>query len=227
MSADGQGQGRGSRRGGGAGKGGSGGGGGGGGGGGKGGPGGGGARGGGRGGRPGGGKGGPQGGRPGRPGGAGGRSGQQQDTPIEIAVRSSRNAIRRHAETVRDDQSQLACRSLMTALHGNTAEVTSPAELLASVEQVVHVLESGRREDTQLPVALRAVVAFSLDTPRRARDVAELLRLLLRHGYCLAADHIPRTLRDDGTFRASALQNLLEEVARDYLDDARFAELTK
>jgi len=134
--------------------------------------------------------------------------------------------LRRHAESVKDEQSQLACRGLLVALHGVTAGVSSPAELLGVVEQVVHVLESGRREDAQLPVALRAVVAFSLDTPRRSRDVAELLRLLLRHGYAVAADHVPRQLRDDGEFRASAVSNMLEDVAKEYLDDAGFARLT-
>lgn len=192
----------------------------------------------GRGGRPGGGRpggaggGGGQGRGPGGPnrgggsGGRGRRDGQQQQTPLEIAARSSRNALKRHAESVRDDQSKLACRSLLTALHGATDGVSSPAELLGVVEQVAHVLEAGRREDSQLPVALRAVVAFALDTPRRSRDVAEMLRLLLRHGYCLASDHIPRQLRDDGEFRASALWNVVEDVSREYLDDKAFAEIT-
>jgi hypothetical protein len=46
---------------------------------------------------------------------------------------------------------------------------------------------------------------------------------MLRHGYSLAADHVPRQLRDDGPFRASALHNVLEEVAAEYMDDAAFA----
>jgi hypothetical protein len=128
---------------------------------------------------------------------------------------------------VRDDQSQLACRAILTATIGTGAETTSPAELLGIVEQVVHVLEAGRREDAQLPMALRAVVGFALETPRRQRDVAEMLRLLLRHTYSLAADHIPRELRNDGSFRASAMRTVLEEISAEYLDDKRFAELAK
>lgn len=161
----------------------------------------------------------------GGPGGQSGPGGQQ--SPLEVAVRSARNALRRHAESVRDDQSQLACRSLLQAVHGATGDVDSPAELLVVVEQTAHVLESSRRDDAQLPVTLRAVVAFALDTPRRARDVAEMLRLFLRYGYAVSADYVPRQLRDDGAFRASALSNVVEELAREYLDDARFAELTR
>lgn len=92
-------------------------------------------------------------------------------------------------------------------------------------EKVVHVLEAGRREDLQLPVTLRAVIGFALETPRRQKDVAEMLRLLLRHSYVLAADHIPRQLRDDGGFRGTALLSVWEDVAPEYLDDQKFAAL--
>jgi hypothetical protein len=142
-------------------------------------------------------------------------------------VRSARSALRRHAESVRDDQSQLACRSLLTALHGATSGVENPAELLGVVEQTAHVLEATRRDDAQLPVALRAVVAFTLETPRRSRDVAEMLRLLLRYGYAVSADYIPRLLRDDGAFRASALSNVVDELAKEYLGDEQFGQLTR
>jgi hypothetical protein len=163
-----------------------------------------------------------------RSGGSGGNhrgGGKQHTPPTEVAARSTRNALRRHAESIRDEQSQIACRGIITALVGNTHDVDSPAELLGVVEVVAHVLESGKREDSQLPTALRAVVAYALDTPRRSRDVAEMLRLVLRHGYSLAADHIPRQLRNDGSFRATALHNVLQEVASEYLSDKRFGEL--
>lgn len=120
---------------------------------------------------------------------------------------------------------RLACRSLLIALHGNLNGVSNPGELLGVVEQVQHVLHATRRDDTQLPVTLRAVVAFALETPARQRDVQELTRLLLRHGYTLSADFIPRASRDDGRFRADALLDVLEQVSKEYLSDARFDEL--
>jgi hypothetical protein len=142
-------------------------------------------------------------------------------------VRSSRNAITRHAEGLRDDQVRLACRSLLIALHGNMEGVGNPAELIGVLEQVQHVLHSTRRDDSQLPVALRAVVAFATDTPGRQRDVQELVRLVLRHLYALNADFIPRQARDDGRFRADAVLDVVDQLARTYLDDERFAQLQR
>ena len=104
-------------------------------------------------------------------------------------MRSSRNALKRHADSIRDEQSKLACRSLLVALHGNMTGIANPAELLGVLEQVQHVLHATRRDDSQLPVALRAVVAFATDTPGRQREVQELVRLALRHLYALNADH--------------------------------------
>ncbi|MCW2927740.1 MAG: hypothetical protein JWM86_1708, partial [Thermoleophilia bacterium] len=174
---------------------------------------------------PGGGGGGrPGGGRPGGSGASGGSGGNQQQ-PLEIAVRSSRNALKRHAEGLRDDQVRLACRSMLIALHGNMTGVANPAELLGVLEQVQHVLHASRRDDSQLPLALRAVVAFAVDTPVRQREVQELVRLILRHLYALNADFLPRQARDDGKFRADAVLDVVEGVAREYLSDARFAEL--
>lgn len=140
-------------------------------------------------------------------------------------MRSSRNAIKRHADGLRDDQIRLACRSLLIALHGNMGGVANPAELLGVLEQVQHVLHATRRDDTQLPVALRAVVAFAVDTPARQREVQELVRLVLRHLYALNADFLPRQPRDDGRFRADAVLDVVEELARTYLDDASFERL--
>jgi hypothetical protein len=120
---------------------------------------------------------------------------------------------------------RLACRSLLVALHGNLAEVSNPGELIGLIEQVQHVLHASRRDDTQLPVALRAVVAFAVDDPGRQRDVQELCRLLLRLTYTLSADFIPRASRDDGRFRATALLDLIEQLSKEYLSDARFDEL--
>ena len=147
--------------------------------------------------------------------------------PIEIAVRSSRNAMKRHAESLRDEQSRLACRGVLTAFIGSCKGSSSPGEVLGVVEQVVHVLEAGRRDDSQLPLALRSVTNFALEVPRRHRDVAEMLRLLLRHSYVLAADHIPRNLRDDGGFRATSILQAFEEIGAMYLDDAGFLRLSK
>lgn len=144
---------------------------------------------------------------------------------MEIAVRASRNAIKRHAEGLRDDQVRLACRSMLVALHGNMAGVANPAELLGVLEQVQHVLHATRRDDSQLPVALRAVVAFAVDTPARQREVQELVRLVLRHLYALNADFLPRQPRDDGRFRADAVLDVVHAVAREYLDDVRFEQL--
>ena len=177
-----------------------------------------------------GGSGGPGGGRGPRPGGGGspgGRPGAQSGPPpIEVAARSTRNAVRRHSETIRDDQSQLAVRAVLIGLTSGMRQSASPAETLAMLEQVGHVLEAGRRDDDQLPLALRAAVQFALENPRRVRDVAEMVRVVLRHTYVLAADHIPRQLRDDGGFRSQAIVTVLEEIAREYLDDAGFAKLS-
>jgi hypothetical protein len=140
-------------------------------------------------------------------------------------VRSSRNALKRHAEGIKDDQTKLACRSLLVALHGNMTGVTNPAELLGVLEQVQHVLHATRRDDSQLPVALRAVVAFATDTPARQREVTELVRLALRHLYALNADFMPRQARDDAKFRADAVLDVVELLAREYLDDTLFEEL--
>jgi hypothetical protein len=145
---------------------------------------------------------------------------------MEIAVRSSRNALKRHAESLRDEQSRLACRGVLTAFIGACKGSASPGEVLGVVEQVVHVIEVGRRDDKQLPLALRSVVNFALEVPRRQRDVAEMLRLLLRHSYVLAADHIPRQLRDDGSFRATSLLAMFEDCAPAYLDDQRFRAMS-
>jgi hypothetical protein len=93
------------------------------------------------------------------------------------------------------------------------------------LEQVQHVLHATRRDDSQLPLALRAVVAFATDTPARQREVAELLRLTLRHLYALNADFMPRQARDDAKFRADAVLDVVGQVAREYLSDARFEEL--
>lgn len=173
----------------------------------------------------------PGGGRPGGQASGGergrGKTGAGQPSPVEVATRSTRNALRRHAESVKDEQSQLACRSVLIALVGATRDASSPAETLTVVEQVVHVLEAGRKEEAQLPIVVRAAVAFSIETSRRMKDVAEMLRLVLRHTYCLAADHIPRQLRDDGGFRASALKEVLAEIASDYLSDAKFQAMAR
>lgn len=161
------------------------------------------------------------------PGGGGPRSGGHAGPPpIEVAVRSTRNAIRRHAESVRDEQSRLAIRAVLMALASSMRHSASPAETLAVFEQVGHVLEAGRRDDDQLPLALRAAVQFALESPRRVKDVAEMVRLVLRHSYVLAADHVPRQLRDDGAFRSTAVMTVIEDVAREYLDDAAFEQLT-
>jgi hypothetical protein len=155
----------------------------------------------------------------GRSGGSG--AGNQQQ-PLEIAVRASRNAIKRHADGLKDDQIRLACRSMLIALHGNMGGVANPAELLGVLEQVQHVLHASRRDDSQLPVALRAVVAFAVDTPGRQREVQELVRLVLRHLYALNADFMPRQARDDGRFRSDAVLDVVEQIAKEYLDDRRF-----
>lgn len=120
---------------------------------------------------------------------------------------------------------RLACRSLLIALHGNLGGVANPAELLGVLEQVQHVLHATRRDDSQLPVALRAVIAFAVDTPVRQREVQELVRLMLRYLYALNADYVPRQARDDGRFRADAVLDVVAQVAREYLDDARFEQL--
>lgn len=160
-----------------------------------------------------------------RQGGRGARSGDartQQQTPLEIAVRSARNAQRRHAESLRDEQTRLACRGVMTAIAGGGSGASNPAELLAEVEHALHVLEAGEREASRLPATMRAVATFALADRRRLREVIEMLRLTLRSGYVLAADHIPRQARDDGPFRASALRTAMTETAQLYLDDAAF-----
>lgn len=140
-------------------------------------------------------------------------------------MRSSRNAIKRHAEGLKDDQVRLACRSMLIALHGNMTGVQNPAELLGVLEQVQHVLHATRRDDSQLPVALRAVVAFASDTPGRQKEVQELVRLVLRHLYALNADFMPRQARDDSRFRSDAVLDVVDAIAREYLDDARFEQL--
>lgn len=160
-----------------------------------------------------------------RRGSGSGSSSQQQ--PLEIAVRASRNAVKRHADGLRDDQVRLACRSLLVALHGNMTGVANPAELLGVLEQLQHVLHAVRRDDSQLPVALRAVVAFAVDTPARQREVQELVRLVLRHLYALNADFMPRQARDDGRFRSDAVLDVVDQVAREYLDDKRFADMQR
>lgn len=170
---------------------------------------------------------------PGGGGGAHGRGGrgpqgggQQQQQPIEIAVRSSRNAVKRHTESVRDDQAKLACRSLLVALHGNLGQADNPGEILSTIELVQHaLLQPSYREDASLPVALRAVVAFVHETPARQRAATELVRLLLRHLYVLSADFIPRQARDDARFRASAVLDVIEQVSKEALDDAAFERL--
>jgi hypothetical protein len=178
------------------------------------------------------GSGGGGGGQPNRgrgPQGAGARSGAQpQQQPIEIAVRSSRNAIKRHAESIRDDQAKLGCRSLLMALHGNLGQVENPAEILTTLEQVQHVLHQPvGRDEAQLPVAIRAVAGFLKETPVREKASHELVRLLLRHLYALNSDFVPRQPRDDGRFRASANLDVLEQVAKEFLSDADFDRLRK
>jgi hypothetical protein len=144
---------------------------------------------------------------------------------LEIAARSTGNAIKRHAESIRDEHSRLACRAVLVTSLATGRGVTSPAELLGVFEQVAHVVEATQRDDSQLPVALRAATAFAIETPKRSRDVAEMLRLVLRHGYTLSADYVPRQLRDDGAFRASSLADVLSGHVPEYLDDATFQEL--
>ncbi|MCW2956069.1 MAG: hypothetical protein JWO69_938 [Thermoleophilia bacterium] len=140
-------------------------------------------------------------------------------------MRATRNSIKRHAESLRDDQVKLACRSLLIALHGNLELAENPGEILGLIEQVHHVLHATRRDDAQLPVAVRAVVGFAVETPARQREVQELVRQLLRHVYAVSSDFIPRTARDDGRFRATAVLDLIGVIAREYLDDAAFAKL--
>lgn len=153
----------------------------------------------------------------------GGRGGGNQQSPLEIAVRSTRKAITRHAEGLRDDQVRLGCRAVLVALHGNLASASNPGEILGMIEQTAHVVHGG--DDTQLPVALRAAVAFVLADQRRTREVQQQLRLLLRHLYALSADYIPRSMRDDASFRGSALLEVVHDIAREYLSDTRFEQL--
>ncbi|MEO6866966.1 MAG: hypothetical protein ABI200_02995 [Gaiellales bacterium] len=129
---------------------------------------------------------------------------------------------------MRDEQAKLGCRSLLMALHGNLAQAENPGEVLTSIEQVQHVLHQPvGRDDAQLPVAIRAVVTFLRETPVRERASHELARLLLRHIYALNSDFVPRQPRDDGRFRASATLDVLEQVAKELLDDAAFEKLRK
>ena len=114
---------------------------------------------------------------------------------------------------------------MLIALHGNMTGVSNPAELLGVLEQVQHVLHATRRDDSQLPIALRAVVAFSSDTPARQHEVQELVRLMLRYLYALNADFVPRQARDDGRFRSDAVLDVVEQVAHEYLDEAAFQKL--
>jgi hypothetical protein len=88
-------------------------------------------------------------------------------------------------------------------------------------------LHQPRRDDSQLPVALRAVVAFASDTPGRQRDVQELVRLALRWLYAVNADYVPRQARDDGRFRADAVLDEVARIAREYLSDERFDEVRR
>lgn len=112
------------------------------------------------------------------------------------------------------------------ALHGNLGQAENPGEVIAAIEQVQHALHApARREDSQLPVATRAVVAFVHETPARQREAQELARLLLRHLYTQSADYMPRQPRDDGRFRATALLDILEQCAKEYLADADFDKL--
>lgn len=167
------------------------------------------------------GRGGQGGGRPNRPGGG------SHQSPVEAAAKATRNALRRHAESVRDDQSRLACRVVLTGIVGVARRSSSPGEALMVAEQVMHVVESSHPDFSQIPTTLRATTDFAAETPRRAKDVTEMLRLLLRHGYSLAADHIPRQARDDGPFRATALIDSIAEVGADYLSDEALAAATK
>lgn len=167
----------------------------------------------------------------GRGGGAHGRAGgrpgrgpqQQRPAPLEVAARTTRNALRRHAESLHDDKVRLGCRSILAGIVGAAKHAESPAEVVGVAEQVAHAVQAGKRGDAQLQATLRGPVEFALEDPRREREVAEMLRLLLRHCYSLAADHVPRQLRDDGSFRASALADVVVEVGAEYLDDAAFA----
>lgn len=169
-----------------------------------------------------------RGGKP-RSGGPGGRPPHggrgNQTPPIEIVVRSTRGAIRRHAESVRNEQNSLACRSMLVAVHGVTSDSRNPAEVLVMIEHLQHALHTVKREDSQLPVALRAVVAFAQEAPARQRDTQEMLRLLLRHLYALNADYMPRQSRDDARFRTSSVLGLLEEIANEYMDQQRFEKV--
>lgn len=164
-------------------------------------------------------------GRGGKGGAQRGRGGntRQGPMPIEVAVKSTRNALRRHSEGIKDEKTKLACRAVMSGIVGMAKRSASPSELLAVVEQAMHVVESSRPDFSQLPATLRATITFAVESPRRGRDVTEMLRLTLRHGYVLAADHIPRQARDDGSFRATALAEVLTEIGADYLDDKAFA----
>lgn len=162
-----------------------------------------------------------------RRGGSQGRGGGQQGQrpPVmEVAARSARGALKRHAESVKGHDVQLACRSLLVAFHGASTGSTNPGELLNLLEQVAAAVEQGAGAEAQLPVALRAVVGYAAERPARTRAVEEMLRLSLRWAYVQSADYVPRQLRNDGGFRASAIREELGTVAREYLDDASFEQ---
>lgn len=119
---------------------------------------------------------------------------------------------------------RLACRSLLVAFHGAASGSSNPGELLNLLEQVATAVERGSGADAQLPVALRAVMGYVSERTQRTHAVQEMLRLSLRWGYVQSADYLPRQLRDDGGFRASSILDVFSEIAREYLDDAAFAE---
>lgn len=155
--------------------------------------------------------------RPSRP-----RSGQQQrgPNPVEGAVRSTRRAVQRHAESVRNEEIKLACRGMLDALAAAGRSAGQPAEILGLIEQALRVLLQERASSATLPLTLRAVVDFASQQSGRRTMVVESLRLTIRHAYVLAADHLPRQARDDGGFRAQSLAEALHELGASYMDDA-------
>jgi len=48
---------------------------------------------------------------------------------------------------------------------------------------------------------------------------------MLRHLYALNADFMPRAARDDSRFRADAVLDVVDTIAREYLSDAGFERL--
>jgi hypothetical protein len=138
-------------------------------------------------------------------------------------VRTTRNAIGRHAENIGNQEARLACRGLIMGITGGSKNATNPGEVMNLVENVMHALEANERNLEHLPVALRGAIAFTLEHHGRTRNAVEMLRLTMRHAYALAGDHIPRQARDDGGFRASALCDALGDIGVMYLDDKAFA----